>query len=392
MSDPDALFDEDDLLEQREMRFHDQRDIGDLWSLTLQGLTLMLPPTSIAGSQLSILQQLFAIKRLDIRASPGSPGLKDLDFLPESLLSLSLRGHYELDDMEELSTLTGLTKLVLHDNTEVDEWPHCLTALSTLREIQITASRAGGPGACLQTDGIAVQAPPHRESWLHLPICFFTCQPCLTRLVLQNHHLGLRDVEAFEGLQALVDLDLEGLIFDSYRYSAYESKLLFALTSLTSISLSRTLAQSNQSNVQGYRDPGYFEPLEFSNLGVTGAAGLLSLNLSHNDLKAVPEHLSLLRKLTSLDLSGNLLPSNSLTDAAILALPQLRFLSLAGCMTACLSFSAYGAEAVHPMEDLIITGPSSTFAAVHRSSTAPDVSQLMRACPHLQGLHVCNAA
>ena len=226
MSDPDALFDEDDLLEQREMRFHDQRDIGDLWSLTLQGLTLMLPPTSIAGSQLSILQQLFAIKRLDIRASPGSPGLKDLDFLPESLLSLSLRGHYELDDMEELSTLTGLTKLVLHDNTEVDEWPHCLTALSTLREIQITASRAGGPGACLQTDGIAVQAPPHRESWLHLPICFFTCQPCLTRLVLQNHHLGLRDVEAFEGLQALVDLDLEGLIFDSYRYSAYESKLI----------------------------------------------------------------------------------------------------------------------------------------------------------------------
>lgn len=231
-----------------------------------------------------------------------------------------------------------------------------------------------------------------------LPACFFTCQPLLTKLVFQYHGLLLDgdpgEPETFRGLEGLTDLCLEGceLVSWAYEYDAF--KPLYTLTRLTSVNLSRTLSQTDQSLHEVHQDVSNAvgQLFEFSHLGLTSATGLLSLDLSHNGLRFVTQQLSLLKKLTSLDLRGNLLPSSSCRDVAILALPELRFLSLAGCMTACLSSHAISKELIHPDHQLMITGPWSQFAAVHRSHIAPDVSQLMQACPHLHELHVCNVA
>ncbi|KAK9804534.1 hypothetical protein WJX73_005469 [Symbiochloris irregularis] len=253
---------------------------------------------------------------------------------------------------------------------------------------------------------------PGRETHIHLtghasciaegfsvPWFFATLDTCNIDYTLDVELTGfplglvLDGVQSFKHLKNLRLLDLTGCDLMSVRGRVTQllmqngSRPLQGLTTLQQLSLSGFAPFSG--GWHGFQDG-------LCALGVTSLAKLASLDLSHNRLEDVPEHLSLLSALTRLDLSHNLLMPDSLADPAILALSKLRFLSLANCMPTCLMSAVRASTYQHEFYfgDLRRQREPAARrqAALASIYQLPNMQRLKRACPRLKQLHVCNAA
>lgn len=386
-----------------------QRDLGHLWNGHVGRLCLHTQSMDLGCKGFSLIKTVGDLWSLSIIGDPGPeedrgqhslsyyrallPGLKDsLEFLDDSegLQVLHLDHHVGLTDIGALSALYGLEELRLHD-TGVRHWPEVLDNLASLTRLQISLPR------CVHADK---SYSSETESDLYLPSDFFSGLPSLEHLSLQNHRIVLPVPDSFSHLQSLQSLDLtgsdlaikvEGTLTELWCMLHRRGAVDPDVKPLQGLSNLRHLCLSNFSPYWGAR-------LNFAglvNLGVTVLSSLKSLDLSNSRLRAPPTDLKWLTWLQHLDLGANLLESNCLTDPAILALSNLRSLNLGSCMTAHFSPKLDAKNDFHQWSRKRAWKKSRTSPADQEQAwmqQLPDCGPLMKACPHLQQLHVCNAA
>lgn len=387
------------------------RDMAIMWGGHLQKLELHTPPLRYGSDALKLLKALPSLPDLTIHGTLiigadsvigrhwGTPGLSgNLECLQNisDLRSVRLHNHPELTDISHLSKLDNLHNLTLV-GTGVQQWPASMSSLNNLGSIRI------------EQDSLAEISSPLDHSqvtrrMLLLPDCFVRCQPNLWHLSLKNHIIVLDGIESLEPLKdSLNTLQLDGCDFLVVRNGAVHHFLENGISDTKPLQGLRNVRELDLSRFAPISGGLKRWPDMLCSLGVTSMALLEDLDLSSNGLENVPEQLSVLTGLTSLELCCNKLLPDAVLHPAILQLSKLRYIQLDDCLPTCIvaalradthyrqNFECIQADQQYE-RDRAAKAAGDARELVERLYEPPDLSRLKQACPGLEYLSICNAA